>query len=278
MESSVSGSEDPEPSRVTIVPSETVCVGPASASGDRLTLLTLTMHAKAPWRPSSSVTVSSNFSGAPLAPTFGDVNVGFEVESSVGLIERIEDEAVRIEEVLVQGQSMSKALCDRVNVDDVRVPLVNILANAQIKVQERSRECNVPVCVVRVPEHAYVACDPEGLSLAVSHLLDNAVRFSPAGSTVTLEADVHSDGMLTITINDDGEGMEPDFFAAHLNPSDDLTVEIQSDGNGVGLPLVKAIAEAHGGVLEIRSMPNQGTTAMLVIPADRVQLESEFAA
>ena len=43
-----------------------------------------------------------------------------------------------------------------------------------------------------------------------------------------------------------------------------------TDRIGFGLPLAKAIAEAHNGALEIRSMPGQGTTAMLALPADRI--------
>ncbi|MBU1211880.1 MAG: response regulator [Alphaproteobacteria bacterium] len=206
------------------------------------------------------------------------IRSGGDVESAFGLIDELERETLLIQNSLVQGQSMSKALCSRVNVDDVRVPLMNLLANAQIRVQQRSREHNVPVSIVRVPEDAYIACDPEGLSLAVSHLLDNAVRYSPEGRTVTLEADVHPDGMLTIVINDDGPGMEPDFYAARLHPTDESEFQEQNCSEGVGLPLVKAIAEAHGGVLEIRSMPDHGTTAMLVVPADRVRLERDFAA
>lgn len=206
------------------------------------------------------------------------IKSGIDADTAFGFISEMEREALRIQSVLAQGQSMSKSLCSRVNVGDMRVPLMNILANAQTRVQERSRERNVPVSIVRVPEEAYVACCPESLSLAVSHLLDNAVKFSPPGHTVTLEADVHPDGMLTIAINDDGPGMEPDFYAARLHPADDEELEEQNAADGVGLPLVKAIAEAHGGVLEIRSMPDQGTTAMLVIPADRVQSEREFAA
>lgn len=199
-------------------------------------------------------------------------------EGAFNLIAEVEREALKIQSFLAQGQCMSKALSNQVNVDDIRVPLINLLANAQIRIQERSRERNVPVSIVRVPEDVYVACDPDGLSLAVSHLLDNAVRFSPEGRTVTLEADVHSDGMLTIVINDEGPGMEPDFYAARLRPIAEEELEEQSNAEGVGLPLVKAIAEAHGGVLEIRSVPNDGTTVMLVVPADRVQTHSEYAA
>lgn len=203
---------------------------------------------------------------------------GSDIAQLNEIVAGIEAEAKCVEGVLTQGQSMSKALCNSVNVDDLRVPLINLLANAQTRVQERSNERNVPVSIVRIPEDAYVACDPDGLSLAISHILDNAVRYSPAGRTVTVEADVHIDGMLTIAINDDGPGMEPDFYAARLNPVSEAEFSEQSASDGVGLPLVKSIAEAHGGVLELRSVPGQGTTAMLVVPADRVYSERDNAA
>lgn len=190
----------------------------------------------------------------------------------------LEQRIATIQSVLTQAQSMTRSLCANVRGTEARVPLINILANAQTRVQERSQERNVPVFVVRMPEGAYVACDPEGISSAIAHLLDNAICFSPQGEGVTLEADVHPDGMLTVTVTDNGPGMDPDFYAARLNPMTDHETAEQTEADGVGLPLVKAIAQAHGGVLEIRSMPNQGTSAMLVIPADRVYLETDAAA
>ncbi|MCH9806501.1 MAG: response regulator [Alphaproteobacteria bacterium] len=203
---------------------------------------------------------------------------GTDIDDIAAHISSIGDQATRIEGVLAQAQNLTRALCSQVSVRDTRVPLINILANAQTRLSEAARGRNVPVSVVRTPSDAYIACDPEGLSLAVSHLIDNAVRYSPEGSNVTLEADVHPDGMLTLVVNDEGPGMEPDFYAARLHPNNEEERADQEKSEGVGLALVKAIAEAHGGALEIRSMPNEGTSAMLVLPADRVYVEDVDAA
>lgn len=198
------------------------------------------------------------------------LEAGGDGSSIIDQIEAIDRQASMIEGALSQAQSMTRALCSKVNVEDTRVPLINLLANAQSRLSQDARARNVPVSVLRVPEDTYIACDAEGMALAIFHLIDNAVRFSPEGGTVSIEADVHDDGMVTIVVNDDGPGMEPDFYAAHLQPAGGSEQEVENNSEGVGLALVKAISEAHGGALEIRSMPNQGTSVMLVIPADRV--------
>lgn len=207
---------------------------------------------------------------AALDDMIAALEAGGDGSSIIDQIEAIDRQASMIEGALGQAQSMTRALCSKVNVEDTRVPLINLLANAQSRLSEEARARKIPVSLLRVPEDAYIACDAEGMALAIFHLIDNAVRFSPEGGTVSIEADVHDDGMLTIVVNDDGPGMEPDFYAAHLQPVGSSEQEVENNSEGVGLALVKAISEAHGGALEIRSMPNQGTSVMLVIPADRV--------
>ncbi|MEO1204771.1 MAG: response regulator [Pseudomonadota bacterium] len=182
-----------------------------------------------------------------------------------------------VEKAMRQTEALSKNLCGKIDSSAARVPLVNVLANAQAVVGPLSRECNVPVGIVRMPDHAYLACDAEKLSNALACLLDNAIRYAPSGTSVSVEVDVHEDYMLTIAVEDQGPGMEPDFSAAALAAFDDVA-EVDISPEGVGLPLVKAVMESHGGALEIRSFPGEGTTALMVLPADRVFLEEpEYA-
>ncbi len=189
-------------------------------------------------------------------------------------VQTILEDAASVENALLQAQRLTKSLSGTLKNADTLVPLINILAQAQTRIGELSTQKNAPVCFSRVPEDAFVACDPDSMATAVTHLLDNAVRYSPAGQTVILEADVHEDGMLTVAITDSGPGMQPEFYANRLGyQPDEECRELEQDA-GLGLPLVKAIVEAHGGALEIRSMPGEGTTAMIVIPADRVSLET----
>ena len=74
--------------------------------------------------------------------------------------------------------------------------------------------------------------------------------------------------------------MSPAFLAKTLAPlafSDAMPALGRGDF-GLGLPLAKAIAEAHDGTLELRSMPEQGTTATIFLPAERVIVSKSHAA
>lgn len=190
-------------------------------------------------------------------------------------VQAILEDAVSVEHALLQAQSLTKSLSGSLKNSDTLVPLINILAQAQTRIGELSTQKNSPVCFARVPEDAFVACDADSMATAITHLLDNAVRYSPTGATVMLEADVHEDGMLTVAITDAGPGMQPEFYASRLGHQPDEEICDLNQDTGLGLPLAKAIIEAHGGALEIRSMPGEGTTAMIVIPADRVNLETD---
>lgn len=204
----------------------------------------------------------------------GDVGA---ITGVISYIDEVSDICGQVEAAMQQTEALSRDLCAKVSADVSYVPLINLLANAQTHVSDLANRRNVPISIVRQPEGVYVGCDAEKFSSAVSELLDNAVRFSPEGKTVTVEVDVHDDYMLTISINDEGPGMEPEFFAATLGPFE-KEKGFELDGDGLGLPLVKAIMEAHGGALEIRSMPGEGTTVMMVVPADRVQISEEHVA
>ena len=121
-----------------------------------------------------------------------------------------------------------------------------------------------------------IAGDPVRLGQALDNLNSNAVKFTHEHGHVTVGADV-TDGHCTITVTDDGVGI-PEAEQAHLferffrssNVSDGLT-----PGTGLGLTIVKAIVEAHGGSVELWSAANAGTTARISIPATDPASERE---
>ncbi|MEQ8823313.1 MAG: response regulator [Filomicrobium sp.] len=188
----------------------------------------------------------------------------------IGLSDQIEG----LRKLFQQSRSVTDTVDTNAPALDERVPLSRLLEGAKSKVAERSEDQQCGETIDRIPDNVSLSCEFDNLSLAVSHLIENAIRFSAEGEPAKIDAEVHQDGMLTITVTDDGIGMEPEFCTALLSPNSDQSLSSCSVG-GVGLMLAKAIAESHGGSLEIRSMPNQGTSAMLVIPAERVSLGSE---
>jgi len=119
--------------------------------------------------------------------------------------------------------------------------------------------------------HGVFAAEPEvdapAIQQALINLLDNAIKFSPpdSGIEVILSSD---DRWWRLAVRDHGCGIprseQTRIFERFYRPGDELRRETQ--GTGIGLSLVKAIAEAHGGKVELDSRPLSGSTFTLVIP------------
>jgi CheY-like chemotaxis protein len=192
---------------------------------------------------------------------------------------QILSEAADVVDALRHARNVSRHVGTTTVIEEKLVPLEAVLSAARQETDKLAGSRNVTVSV-RQPSDALLACDPEGLVAALGQVIGNAVRFSPRANDVALEAELHRDGMLTISVSDRGPGMSPDVYAACLNPlghEDLLPPDIDST-QCAGLVFVKAVVEAHGGALEIRSMPGQGTTVMLALPAERVLHETDLAA
>ncbi|MBK5290233.1 MAG: HAMP domain-containing histidine kinase [Acidobacteriia bacterium] len=126
---------------------------------------------------------------------------------------------------------------------------------AGVAEQRRSVEAVLPA------ELPAVEGDREALSSAVLNLLDNAIKYSPDGAAVRLRAS-GEDGWVTIEVHDQGCGIAPeeqrrifDRFYRGSNTSGGA-----AKGVGLGLALVKRIADAHGARIRVESAPGQGST------------------
>ena len=108
--------------------------------------------------------------------------------------------------------------------------------------------------------------DPDLLLLAIHNLLDNAVKFTSPGDTIEVRAfDDGSD--IVIEVADTGPGIpeiEIDRVWEELYRGEQAR---SVPGTGLGLPLVQAIIEKHGGSVALRSRPDQGTVFSVRLPA-----------
>ena len=110
--------------------------------------------------------------------------------------------------------------------------------------------------------------DFEKLALVVINLLDNAIKYTPEGGKITLQADQSSDG-IEITVSDTGLGIPQKdlsriferFYRVDRARSREL------GGTGLGLSIVKHIVEAHGGTIAVKSHLEKGTTFIVTIPS-----------
>jgi two-component system OmpR family sensor kinase len=128
----------------------------------------------------------------------------------------------------------------------------------------------VHLVVQQIPwRPAPVQADRELLSHAIYNLLDNALKYSPMERLV--EVRLREDGTsATIEVADAGGGIDPEDLP-HVVEELYRGERTQGvDGSGLGLALVNRVASAHGGQLELRSRPGEGTVATLRLPLVRL--------
>ncbi|MFQ5562816.1 MAG: response regulator [Parvularculaceae bacterium] len=117
-----------------------------------------------------------------------------------------------------------------------------------------------------------ICCDRQLVSRALVKLVDNSLKFSERGVNVVIGAALTKSGGLALLVKDDGPGMSAE--TARLGTRTftqlDMSMRRSREGLGLGLPLVRAIAKAHGGVFRLNSKPGEGTRAVLLFPSSRV--------
>ncbi len=120
-----------------------------------------------------------------------------------------------------------------------------------------------------------IAGDAPRLRQAFINLIDNAIKFSAAGSEVAITGSVNH-GHLIVSIADHGIGIDPDMISVVVRPFHRLrsALDGRNQGAGVGLPFAKAIVELHGGTLAIHSTPGLGTTVCIELPLAAGKMKS----
>lgn len=124
----------------------------------------------------------------------------------------------------------------------------------------------IPLEVARPAAPIPVVCDRQRVELALSNLVANAVKFTPAGGRVAVAVQTAEAGTVRFTVEDDGPGIDPDelpriferFFRGR---------NAGAEGAGLGLAIARSVAAAHGGDIAVESAPGAGSRFRLDLPA-----------
>lgn len=123
--------------------------------------------------------------------------------------------------------------------------------------------------VVLPPADVLVDIDRSWISMALTNVLNNAVRFTPPGGQITLAAAVPNTAEVWVTVTDTGVGLPPEtlerVFEEFFQVEHHMTR--RHGGLGIGLSIARGLVEAHGGRIWASSPgPDQGTTFTLALP------------
>ncbi|MCU1460869.1 MAG: putative transrane sensory transduction histidine kinase for metal resistance [Acidimicrobiales bacterium] len=126
-----------------------------------------------------------------------------------------------------------------------------------------------PITVAADP--ALVAdVDPDRLRQAVDNLIDNAIRHSPPNGAITV-AGCRDNGALVVAVTDDGPGFPPEFLPhafERFRRADTARARVDG-GAGLGLAIVRSIAEAHLGTASATNRPSGGAVVEVRLPVDQ---------
>ncbi len=207
------------------------------------------------------------FSDVIRSATFGPLgNERYE-----GYVENINDAGRHLLALIDDILDVSVIEAGRLTLSEEPVDVGGTVASAVALVRPRAEQGGVTLLCRIAPRMPFFVADSRRFRQVVLNLTSNAVKFTPPEGAVCISAEA-VDGRLVLRVADTGIGMDAEGVAQALQPFGQVEniLSRRREGVGLGLPLSKALVEAHGGVLTIDSMPGRGTTVTIELPASRM--------
>jgi signal transduction histidine kinase len=151
---------------------------------------------------------------------------------------------------------------------DIRDPIRSVGQLTSVRIREAglSEAIDIPADI------PLLRGDERKTMQMVLNLVTNAVKFSPDGGRIEIICRADPENGLSITVTDNGIGIAEKDLGRVLEAFEqaDSSLSRKQQGTGLGLPLVRAMMELHGGRLDLASTVGVGTQATIVFPPDRL--------
>ncbi len=210
----------------------------------------------------------------PLVSITGALSSLVEQDAQLGeagrraMVENAREEAQRLNRLVGNLLDMTRveagSLRLRLEPSDVQDVIGSALAELEDRLAVRHVGVKVPA------ELPLVEMDFALMTRVLVNLLDNAIKYSPAGSPIDVEARLAS-GHLEIDVSDRGLGIPAEDLSRVFDKFYRVQRPGRVSGSGLGLSICKGIVVAHGGFIAAENRPGGGTTFSIVIPERQAQ-------
>ncbi|MDR3741286.1 MAG: ATP-binding protein [Terracidiphilus sp.] len=198
------------------------------------------------------------------ATTLLEGGEGLDEATRVDLAQIVDEESARLDALIGEAVEMAEIDANLVKVTLEPNHPRTLLQNAAEK--SKAALSRHQVVIAAEEPDTLALFDPHLLGRVLRHLLENAARYTPAGSRIVLRSRRVA-GKLEFAVEDDGPGIDPadrplvfeKFYRGKHSSS-------KGKGTGMGLAIVRAIVIAHGGDIDVLSVPGHGTTFRFRIP------------
>lgn len=180
----------------------------------------------------------------------------------------ISSESKRLAALANSVLALSRVEAQTILTDVAPFPLAEQLRQSALMVEQKWQSKKNIALAVDIPEgDECVYTGSETLLKEVwVNLLDNAIKFSPDGGTVTLTMQ-HTPEAVTVTVTDQGPGMDAATRARIFDQFYQGDTSHKTEGNGLGLAMVKKIVALHKGAVTVQSEPGRGSAFTVQLPA-----------
>lgn len=190
----------------------------------------------------------------------------------------IHDAAKHLLAIINDILEMSKIQSGKYRLDSRDLNLDDVLSSCIASFKIMASDAGVVLQHKIPPRLPVIQGDSVKLRQIFTNLISNAIKFTPKGGTVSVEA-AAADRMLTVSVRDSGIGMTPDEVQVALTPFGqvDGSRSRLREGTGLGLPIAKALVELHDGKMEVRSEKDKGTFVLVKLPVPTLASASDSA-
>jgi two-component system phosphate regulon sensor histidine kinase PhoR len=190
-------------------------------------------------------------------------------DNNLAFVRRIEEQADRLHELILDILQIARLEQGQETFDIGPVPLVELVEDAVHQFADTAAAKQIDLRT-ELPAGSLVAlADDEGVRTILSNLIDNALKYTPSGGSVTIRGSVDGD-FVALEVEDTGIGIAPQdqariferFYRVDKARSREL------GGTGLGLSIVKHLAQSFGGEVGVTSQPGRGSTFRVELPAE----------
>jgi two-component system, NtrC family, sensor histidine kinase KinB len=191
--------------------------------------------------------------------------VGPVTEQQLDLLSAAREDCERLQRIVDDLLDLARIRAGLLELSPGPLDVSTLLEQALGGVRSAAEQAGVTLATEVKPGSETLVADKERLALALQNLLSNAIRHTTDGGTVTLTAAEGEDGM-RFSVKDTGEGIAPEYLPRLFDRF--FRVPGATGGSaGLGLSIVKDVAEAHGGRVGVESVPGHGSTFWLTVPS-----------
>lgn len=195
-------------------------------------------------------------------------------EARQEMLEVIDEETDRLDRFVEDLMALARIEAGEMQLRREWGSLSEIIATALQRAAKLTKEHLIDLRLQK--ELPSVRVDERAVAEVIYNLIDNAAKYSPPGSVITVSAQAAEDDMIRVAVEDQGRGIPIELhervFDKFFRAMRDGSLPIPQTGTGMGLAIAKGIVEAHGGRIWIESgTASTGTKVMILMPTGDIE-------